>query len=105
MCITKTDCVSNFSFITVAHQDDLDNLRNVSGIIGLTPTLKESSRFDLFIDSFKNAGTIDKAMWSFFVDMDSDTSKMTFGGYDKEKFALPGVDMNFHDINTTSEEW
>ena len=44
-------------------------------------------------------------MWSFFVDMDSDTSKITFGGYDKEKFALPEVDMNFHDINTTSGEW
>lgn len=105
VCITKDDCVEGFSFITTVHQVDLDNLSAASGIIGLTPSVANASRFDLFTDTFKTAGVLPKSVWSFFIDMARDTSKITFGGYDEEKFAVPGVDVVFHHINVTSGEW
>ena len=30
---------------------------------------------------------------------------MTLGGYDQSKFVVPGIDIQFHEINQNSGEW
>jgi hypothetical protein len=53
----------------------------------------------------KEAGVIDQSIFSFYMNLKNDSSKVTFGGYDQEKFAAEGTELVFHNINTTSEEW
>ena len=38
----------------------------------------------------KDSGVIDKEVFSFYIDMKKDKSKITLGGYSLDKFAYPG---------------
>ena len=45
---------------------------------------------DLFIEKMKKAGVIDSAVFSMYINLKENDSKMTLGGYNLEKYSLPG---------------
>ncbi len=47
MCLTKSKCSKNFSFMTVGYQNGLDTLY-ASGIVGMSPS-EPNKKNDLFI--------------------------------------------------------
>lgn len=51
----------------------------------------------------KNAGAIDKAVFSIYMDLENDKSKISFGGYDLKNFATGQISWN--NINTYSPYW
>jgi hypothetical protein len=53
-----------------------------SGIVGLSP--KGDGVGDLFIEKFKENDILDEAVFSLYIDLVNETSKMSFGGYDLE---------------------
>lgn len=57
-----------------------------SGIVGLSPNHYENAA-DLFIEKMKKTGAIDEAIFSMSIGMGDIQSKITFGGYDLDKFA------------------
>jgi hypothetical protein len=88
VCISETVCADDFSLMVVGDQSGLGGLA-ASGIVGLSPK-HGSKRGDLFIEKLKKTGAIDEAVFSLMINMKDDNSKVTFGGYDLQKFALPG---------------
>jgi len=59
-----------------------------SGIIGMSP--KKEKLGTLFISKLKVSGAIDEAVFSFYINVRDNTSKITFGGYDLDLFARAG---------------
>ena len=47
-------------------------------------------RGDLFIEKLKETGAIDEAVFSLMLNLEDNASKITFGGYDLKKYAIPG---------------
>jgi|APCry1669190288_1035285.scaffolds.fasta_scaffold95045_1 Eukaryotic aspartyl protease len=47
------------------------------------------SRNDLFILKMKTAKVIDQAVFSLYINLKNNTSKITFGGFNLTKFASP----------------
>ena len=64
-----------------------------SGLIGLGSAVTEfdGEACDLFVDKMKEAGTIENAMFAIYLDLQNDNSKITFGGYDLNRFAVQGL--------------
>lgn len=87
ICLTKdsNDCAENFSFLNVMMQSGLDAMR-ASGIVGMSPNHFEKQG-DLFIEKMRDSGVIDQAVFSLYIDLQNDNSKISFGGYDLAKFA------------------
>ena len=73
-----------------------------SGLVGLSPNHfdKES---DLFIMKMKQVGAIDAAIFSLAIGLEDVQSRITFGGYDLEKFAAGPI--QWHDASTSSRYW
>lgn len=44
----------------------------------------------------RDSGVIDEAVFSIFIDLKSDNSKISFGGYDLVSFADKDADLNYH---------
>ena len=53
-----------------------------SGIVGLSP--KGEERGDLFINKFKESQILDEAVFSLYIDLKTETSRISFGGFDLE---------------------
>jgi cell division protein YceG involved in septum cleavage len=64
----------------------LSNLRG-SGILGMSPYDESDSRGDLFILKMKKANVIDQSVFSLYINLKNNTSKITFGGYNLNKYA------------------
>ena len=80
-------CTENdFSHFLIGHQVTLDGM-SISGLVGLSPEVSEQSRNDLLVDKLLKAGVIDQRVFSFSVNLQENRTKMTFGGYDLEKYA------------------
>ena len=77
-------CYKNMKFVN-AKSTTLSILK-CSGLIGLSPMPSSSGATDLFIDKMKEAGIIDKKIFSFSIGMGAYKNQMTFGGYDVAKF-------------------
>lgn len=60
---------------------------------------------DLFIEKMKKTGAIDQAVFSMSIGMGDSQSKITFGGYDLERFAKKNSTINWHDITPNSHYW
>jgi hypothetical protein len=80
VCISDTGCAQNFSFLNVMMQSGLDAMR-ASGIVGMSPNHFEKQG-DLFIEKMRDSGVIDEAIFSIYIDLKNDNSKISFGGYD-----------------------
>jgi hypothetical protein len=88
-------------FLTATQADDLQGLAT-SGIVGLSPSIKDSTN-DLFVIKLKDSGIIDRAVFSLMIDLTHDSSKMTFGGYDLQNMVSLGSKLNYHKIETDEE--
>jgi hypothetical protein len=75
-----------------------------SGILGLSPNDAETVN-DLFIVKMKEAGVIDKAIFSIMIELEANRSKMTFGGIDLVNMAALGSKLVYHDIDTKNKRW
>ena len=58
---------------------------------------------DLFIEKRKETGAIDQAVFLLSIGMEDVQSKITFGGYDLEKYATG--DVKWHNIDQFSAYW
>lgn len=87
--------------MTINSQTGLAGLR-ASGIVGLSPNHFENAA-DLFIQKMKKTGAIDEAIFSMSIGMGDIQSKITFGGYNLEKFAKGPI--QWHDIVYGSRYW
>lgn len=88
VCIVKGKCANNFSFMTIGMQRGLSTLRT-SGIVGMSPNHFEKMG-DLFIEKMRDAGVINKAIFSLMIELTNDQSKITFGGIDMANMAALG---------------
>ena len=75
-----------------------------SGIAGMSPRHYET-KSDLFIEKMKKTGAIDQAVFSMSIGMGDVQSKITFGGYDLERFATKNATINWHNIASGSHYW
>lgn len=75
-----------------------------SGIVGLSPQ-DESSMADMFILRMRDTGVIEKAIFSFMIDVKNDRSKLLLGGYDLEAMAAPGEQLTYHSIIDEATHW
>ena len=73
-----------------------------SGLVGLSPNHYDASS-DLFVEKMKKAGAIDHAMFSISLGVGNIQSKITFGGYDLEKFAKEPL--TWHNLVKYSHYW
>ena len=73
-----------------------------SGIVGMSPNHFEEES-DLFIEKMKQTGAIDQAVFSLSIGMNDVQSKITFGGYDLEKYATGPI--KWHNIHFFSAYW
>ena len=103
ICALPDKCANDFSFLTAAMQLGLSSVRS-SGIVGLSPNHFEK-RGDLFIEKLAQSGVIDERVFSMYIDVKGDTSKMTLGGYDMDTYAYPGSKLSFHSIDSESPHW
>lgn len=53
-----------------------------TGIVGLAPN--GDGRGDLFVEKFTQAGIIDQAVFSLYIELANETSQIAFGGYSIE---------------------
>ena len=60
---------------------------------------------DLFILKMKETGVIDHAIFSMYINLEDETSVMSLGGYDLDRFALPGESISWHDCDPESYHW
>jgi hypothetical protein len=44
----------------------------------------------------RDSGVIDQAVFSLYIDLQHDNSKISFGGYDLEKFAHKNSELAYH---------
>jgi hypothetical protein len=103
VCILKGKCAHNFSFMSVGMQRGLGTLRT-SGIVGMSPNHFEKMG-DLFIEKMRDAGVINKAIFSLMIELTNNQSKITFGGIDMANMAALGSQMNYHNITKDSVHW
>jgi len=73
-----------------------------SGLVGLSPRHFEANS-DLFIEKMKKTGAISKAIFSMSIGFGDKQSRITFGGYDKERYSIGRV--NWHQIDENSNYW
>ena len=62
-------------------------------------------RGDLFLIKLKKDGIIDQAVFSLYIDLEDDNSKITYGGFNLAKYAQKGANLTFHEINRRSMHW
>ena len=103
VCLTPTQCAESFSFMSVGMQRGLGSLMS-SGIVGMSPNHYEKMG-DLFIEKMRDAGVINKAVFSLMIELTNNNSKMTFGGIDMENMAAYGSKINYHTIVPDSVHW
>lgn len=101
VCITSELCAANVTFLSVGMQNGMDMVQ-ASGLVGLGPGGSQSDRFIL---KLRDAGLIERAVFSFMIDLSGDRSKMALGGYDLEAMAAPGQRLTFHPIIDGSSHW
>lgn len=101
VCITPEFCAQDFKFMNVMGQNGLYSLSS-SGIVGMSPNHFDWES-DLFISKMKDVGAIDQAVFSLSIGMGDVQSKITFGGYDLEKYATGNV--TWHHIEFMSDYW
>lgn len=53
----------------------------------MSPYDESDSRGDLFILKMKKANVIDQSVFSLYINLKNNTSKITFGGYNLNKYA------------------
>lgn len=58
---------------------------------------------DLFVEKLQKDGVIDEAVFSLYINLKNNTSKISLGGYDLEEFG--SSEIHFHSINTDSVHW
>jgi len=90
VCVSKEKdhCADDFSFMNVLSSYNLGEL-HATGLVGLGPK-KTDNRADLFVEKMKEVGVIDEAVFSLYINLKADRSKMTFGGYDLHRFGHAG---------------
>jgi len=104
LCLSKNQsCTKDFSFFLIGYQKDVSSL--TVGLVGLSPYWTKASRQDNFILKLKQSGIIDQSVFSFRVDLDNNDTRMTFGGYDLQKYAMKGFPLNWHSINQKAPSW
>ena len=103
VCINRENCAQEFSFLNVGMQQGLYSLK-ASGIVGMSPT-DANENGDLFIVKMRDSGVIEKAEFSLFINLEENNSSIQFGGYDLNKYALPGSSMTFHEIEDNADHW
>ena len=83
VCITDNSffCTQDFVFLNVYEQTGLDSMAT-TGIVGLAPN--GDGRGDLFVEKFTQAGIIDQAVFSLYIELANETSQIAFGGYSIE---------------------
>jgi hypothetical protein len=57
-----------------------------SGLVGMSPE-KDSKESNLLVYQLNKTGAIDEAVFSIFIDAYGNSSAITFGGYDLEKYS------------------
>lgn len=67
----------------------------------MSPTNVEN-RGDLFLSKLKKDGIIDQAVFSLYIDLENDTSKITYGGINLVKYSQKGANLTYHEINRRS---
>ena len=72
--------------MTIDKHDNMQGLKS-SGLAGMSPKRLDA---DLFIEKMKKTGAIDEAIFSFSIGLGQKPNRMTFGGYDIEKYAKGG---------------
>jgi hypothetical protein len=62
-------------------------------------------RGDLFLIKMKKDGIIDQAVFSLYIDLENDRSKITYGGFNLPKYSQKGGNLTYHEINKRSMHW
>jgi hypothetical protein len=92
VCFSAGDdhCMNNFNFLAVDNGDDLDRDK-FSGIIGLSPNKVGAKGLQGFLSQVVTFKVV-KPVFSFYLTKKGqDGSKITFNGYDVQKFAKNGL--------------
>lgn len=53
-----------------------------------------------FLPTLKKKGVIDHAVFSMFINSGDEQNKLTLGGYNTEKFGMPGSNLNWHELSS-----
>ena len=94
VCLGSDACVQDMLFVDVHSTSEIKSHYN--GVLGLAPggssiaaTRWSARSTNSYVDRLKQAGLIDKRLFSFYLndEDDSDSSMITFGGYDVAKYA------------------
>ena len=63
------------------------------------------NRGDLFLIKMKTDSIIDQAVFSLYIDLENDRSKITYGGFNLAKYSQKGASLTYHEINKRSQHW
>lgn len=96
-------CQSGVNFLSVDQGEDLEADR-FSGIVGLSPLRSGGKNLEGVISQISNSKVIQPIFSMYFAKKGQSGSKITFGGYDVEKFAQQGLkDTDVQWIDTDPE--
>lgn len=88
VCILPGECADDFSMVAVGYQNGANGIQ-FSGLVGMSPQSFDP-KCDLFIEKMKKAGVIDSAVFSMYINLGENKSKMTLGGFNLHQYSLPG---------------
>lgn len=99
VCLSDDHCSDDFGFTSIIAQSGLDGLR-CNGVIGMSPAEESASAGgDFFLDKLHETGTIDQRVFSLYINTAEDSSRITYGGFDLDKFAHENSQLNWHYLN------
>ena len=104
VCLSEEKCSEGFGFTSIVSQRGLYGLR-AQGVVGMSaaePT-GEGNEGDFFLDKLLATGTIDQRVFSLYINTVENESRITYGGFDLEKFAHPAhQQLTWHSL---SSDW
>jgi hypothetical protein len=93
--------MSNFNFLAVDEGTDLNNDR-FSGIVGLSPNKIGAKGIDGFLTQLSTRNVVDPVFSFYLTKNGAPGSKITFGGYDAERFGQAGAQVKWVDIDASN---
>ena len=105
MCLTDDKCSKDFAFINAVYQDGMGF--DPSGIVGMSPKPPHLVKlgYSTFLDRLRETKTIDQGVFSLFISLKQNQSKILYGGYDLSRFAAPSQSIQWHNLTGTLTHW
>ena len=98
MCLSPAKCAHNVTMLAAVATTGLNGLK-ADGIMGLSPS-HQGTQADMMLEELTTQGVIQDKVFSFMVGQGMQESKVTFGGYDLNKYARG--DIFWHDLKSTN---